>query len=84
MKPLRIYVSASCVVSQRTFQLVTELRMLRPDYTVEVMDLDHPDVAKPAEVFATPTYILGEHIISLGNPALQTLLDLIDDGEESA
>jgi hypothetical protein len=33
---------------------------------------------KPEFVFGTPTYVLGERIVSLGNPALATLLNLLD------
>ncbi len=78
MTPLRIYVSASCPMCHRAHELVAEVRTLRPAYPVEIVDLDQPDVQKPDGVFGTPTYILGERIISLGNPTLQTLLDLID------
>jgi hypothetical protein len=44
----------------------------------KLVDLDQPDAAKPAFVFGTPTYVLGERIISLGNPALAAPLNLID------
>jgi hypothetical protein len=63
MKPLRVYVSASCLVCDRARQLV---------------DLDQPDAVKPDFVFGTPTYVLGERIVFLGNPALATLLSLLD------
>lgn len=33
---------------------------------------------KPDFGFGTPTYVLGERIVSLGNPALATLLNLLD------
>jgi len=78
MKPLRVYVSASCFVCDRTRQLVAEVREQRPTYPVELVDLDRPDAVKPDFVFGTPTYVLGERIVSLGNPALATLLNLLD------
>ncbi len=78
MKPLRVYVSASCFVCDRTRQLVAEVRAQRPAYPVEFVDLDQPDAVKPTFVFDTPTYVLGERIISQGNPTLATLLDRLD------
>jgi hypothetical protein len=78
MKPLRVYISAGCFVCERTRQLVAELRAQRPAYPVELVDLDQPDAVKPSFVFGTPTYVLGDRIVSLGNPALTTLLDLLD------
>lgn len=78
MKPLRVYVSAGCFVCERAHQLIAEVREQRPAYPVEVIDLNQPDAAKPAFVFGTPTFVLGERIVSLGNPALATLLSLLD------
>jgi hypothetical protein len=78
MKPLRVYVSASCFVCERTRQIFNEVRAQRPDYPAELIELDQPDAVKPEFVFGTPTYVLGERIVSLGNPALATLLNLLD------
>jgi hypothetical protein len=78
MKPLHVYVSASCMVCDRTRQIVAQLREQRPAYPVELVDLNLPDAVKPAFIFGTPTYVLGERIVSLGNPALATLLNLLD------
>ncbi len=75
---LRVYVSAGCFLCDRTRQLVAEVREQRPAYPVELVDLDQPDAVKPDFVFGTPTYVLGERIVSLGNPALATLLNLLD------
>ena len=78
MKLLRVYISTGCIVCERTRQILANLYRLRPCYPVELIDLDQPEAFKPAFVFGTPTYVLGERIISLGNPALPTLLDLLD------
>lgn len=78
MKPLRVYVSANCIICTRTRQIVAEVRTQRPAYPVELVDLDQPGAVKPDIVFGTPTFVLGERIVSLGNPALTTLLSLLD------
>lgn len=60
------------------------MRHARPAQTVEVIDLaDHPDLPLPAGVIGTPTYLLGERVISLGNPDLDELLDHLDSSPEA-
>jgi len=78
MNVLYVYISASCPGGDRARQLIDEVQALRPIYPVRLVDLDQPDAIRPAFVFGTPTYTLGERIISLGNPALQGLLDILD------
>jgi len=83
MTPLRIYISAHCPTCAFTFSLVNSVRQLRPRYPIEVINLDKPDVARPAHVFGTPTYCLGRQVISLGNPSLTTLLATLDQDAAS-
>jgi hypothetical protein len=78
MRPFRVYVSAGCAVCARTHQLLAELREQRPAFPVELVDLDQTAAQRPAFVFGTPTYVLGERVISLGNPALADLIALLD------
>ncbi|WP_322489012.1 hypothetical protein [Chloroflexus sp.] len=78
MLPLRIYVSATCAVCQYTYELVCNVQRLRPHYPIEVIDLDDEHAQKPAFVFGTPTYVLGETIIALGNPNVDFLVQLLD------
>lgn len=77
---LRVYVSAACLGCATARQLVVELRRVRPHYPIELIDLDLPGAVRPPQVFGTPTYCLGERIVSLGNPRLADLLQLIDAG----
>lgn len=78
MLPLRVYVSATCIACKYTHELIERLRTIRPDYPVEVIDLDQESSKRPAFVFGTPTYVLGETVIALGNPELSTLLAWLD------
>ena len=78
MTPLHVYIAADCIICKRTHQIVAEVRALRPHYPIELIDLDQAGASKPRAVFATPTYCLGDRIVSLGNPARQELLDLLD------
>jgi hypothetical protein len=76
--PLRVVVSAGCATCRYTMKLVEAVRRLRPRQPVEVIDLDDRDVALPAGVVGTPTFLLGERVVSLGNPTLEELLATLD------
>jgi hypothetical protein len=78
IRPLLIYVSASCFSCATAHDLFAQVQQARPDYPAHLVDLDQSGVVRPNHVFGTPTYCLGAQIVSLGNPTLETLIDLID------
>ncbi len=78
MQRLCVYISAECRVCERTRQIVALLQSMRPDQPIELINLDEQGSMKPDFVFATPTYVLGNKIVSLGNPDVATLLKLLD------
>jgi hypothetical protein len=75
---LRVFVAPGCAGCCTALQLVDRVRRARPDQPVEVVDLADPASIAPPTVIGTPTYLLGEQVISLGNPALPQLLALLD------
>ena len=77
-EPLRVVVSAGCVACRRARELVDAVRELRPAQPVEVVDLDDRDSVVPAGVVGTPTFLVGEEIVAMGNPGLRLLLDTLD------
>ena len=76
--PLRVVVSAGCATCRYTMKLVEAVRRLRPRQPVEVIDLDDPGVRVPDGVVGTPTFLLGERVVSLGNPTVEDLLATLD------
>lgn len=76
--PLRVVVSAGCVTCRYTMTLVEAVRRLRPRQPVEVIDLDDPEVRVPGGVVGTPTFLIGERVVSLGNPTVEDLLATLD------
>lgn len=79
MPPLRVVVAAGCVGCRLAGELVDAVRRLRPLQPVEVIDLDDVDGPPvPAGVVGTPTFVLGDRILSLGNPTLESLLATLD------
>ncbi|MCA1674240.1 MAG: thioredoxin family protein [Actinobacteria bacterium] len=76
---LRIYVAPGCVGCRTALNLAEAVRQDRPDHPVEVIDLaDQPGDPLPPGVIGTPTYLLDDEVISLGNPDLAELLSRLD------
>ena len=65
---LAIYVSQACASCVYAQALAQRIRWNYPHVHVQVIDLAAVDVA-PAQVFATPTYLLDGRVWSLGNPS---------------
>jgi hypothetical protein len=75
---LEIYVAPVCFGCETARDLADVLRARGwPGLEVRVLDLGAPDVIRPPEVFAVPTYVLDGRVISLGNPEPDWLLELI-------
>lgn len=76
---LRVYVSPGCLGCPTAVRIAAAVRRARPAQPVEVIDLaERPAEPLPVGVVGTPTYLLADHVISMGNPELAELLDLLD------
>ena len=76
---LRIYIAPDCAGCRAAVKLAAAVRQARPTHPIEVIDLaDRPDEPLPTGVIGTPTYLLGDTVISLGNPHLDELLSRLD------
>ena len=71
MSKLVVYVEEGCWSCQETPNIVADIAPHFPDLEIELLDLKHNH--KPNYVFATPTYVLDDHIIFLGNPTSEDL-----------
>lgn len=76
MRLLKIFVMPDCFGCERAVQVAEWVQSRNvPDVAVEVIDLSVPGSERPENVFAVPTYLLDETVISLGNPDEEWLLD---------
>ena len=76
---LRIYVAPHCAGCRTALELAEAARRARPNHAIQVINLsDHTDEPLPQEVIGTPTYLLDNEVISLGNPELEELLCRLD------
>jgi len=70
MKPvLKIFITEHCPGCVEARRIAAEVVQNYPHLGVEVIDLEAPEVSVPEAVFATPTYMLNDRIVSLGNPS---------------
>jgi thiol-disulfide isomerase/thioredoxin len=69
MKPaLTVYVDEYCPGCVKARQTASFIEQEYPDVQVRVIDVSEDSELVPNEVFATPTYMLDNRIVSLGNP----------------
>lgn len=70
MHHLRIYIGDGCGTCLTACELAAEVeRWNIPNLTVDIVDLEGSGVVRPDVVFAVPTYVLDDAVISLGNPS---------------
>lgn len=65
---LRVYVAEHCPGCVEACNTAIRIEQDYPHVTVQVIDVDSNEELVPDNVFATPTYILNNRIVSLGNP----------------
>jgi hypothetical protein len=76
MTKLDIYVSETCWACEEARRIVADLAPQYPDFTIELRDVS--DGRAPSQVFATPTYVLDDRTIFLGNPTREELKNKLE------
>lgn len=69
---LQVFVQPGCRQCERARDLAREVNVAYPRLTVRVQDVSKRP-ADREDVFATPTFLLNERVLSLGNPHRSTL-----------
>lgn len=85
MVVLDVYVLTGCTNCSFARNLATTVAQAYPEVRVRVRDLAHTSDV-PDAVFAAPTYVLNDRVISLGNPdeaALRLLLEQVLAGAQA-
>ena len=80
MKPvLKVFVIEHCATCDEARSIATRIEQNYPQVTVEVIDIGDTRVIVPETVFATPTFMLNNRIISLGNPYPDEIFKRLDE-----
>ena len=78
-EPFVVYVSDHCPTCPDALLIAERVKQLFPSVDVTVSNVDqerpHP------EVFAVPTYMIGDRIAFLGNPTDEQIVELFADTE---
>lgn len=67
---LRIFVTQDCPTCAESHIIAHRIRQNYPDLSVEVIDVMSQQDVVPEAIFATPTFMLNNRVVSLGNPKL--------------
>jgi alanine dehydrogenase len=70
---LKIFVAEDCPGCVEARAIATHIEQTYPNLYVEIIDINNDPTAVPEKVFATPTYILDDRVVSLGNPGLEDI-----------
>jgi hypothetical protein len=78
MKPLlRIFVVEHCSTCDEARTIATWIERDFPEIMVELVDIGDAEAVVPETVFATPTFMLNNRIVSLGNPHPEEIARLL-------
>lgn len=65
---LRIFVAQDCPGCVEARAIAERIEQDYPNFNVEIIDIADDQKTVPDRIFATPTYMLNNRIVSLGNP----------------
>ena len=70
MKPvLKVFVTENCPGCNETLEIAARIKQEYAGFiNVKIIDITDTQTAVPEVVFATPTFMLNDRIVSLGNP----------------
>lgn len=76
---LDIYIDQDCPGCTQALEMANYVKSKLPEIEVRIFDLARPNIKRPSNVFAVPTYLLNGKRLSLGNPNLEDLLATLGD-----
>ncbi len=75
---LWIYIQAHCYTCEHSKVLAKQLQAEFPTVSIELVDFADPQQRRHTQVFATPTFVLNNEVVSLGNPELEKMRYLLN------
>ena len=68
MVKLDVYIADDCWSCEETQRIVAHIAAIMPQVNISTFNLSDENTERPAEVFATPTYVINDRVTYLGNP----------------
>ncbi len=69
---LQVFVEPACEACRRAIQLAEGVDAAYPQLAVDIVDIRNRESERD-DVFAVPTFVLDDRVLSLGNPQESTL-----------
>ncbi len=69
---LQVFVEPTCETCRRAIQLAEGVDAAYPQLAVDIVDIRNRESERD-DVFAVPTFVLDDRVLSLGNPQESTL-----------
>ncbi len=69
---LQVFVEPACEACRRAIQLAEGVDAAYPQLAVDIVDIRNRESERD-DVFAVPTFVLADRVLSLGNPQESTL-----------
>ena len=74
-----ILLARSCRACSAARTLAHRIAAERPDVAVRLQDVDEPGWSPPAGFIGTPTWLIGDDVVALGNPTHAWLLARLEE-----
>ncbi len=78
---LKIFIAEDCPNCVEARNIAARIEQNYPEFPIEVIDIGDKQATVPEAVFATPTFMLDERIVSLGNPAFEEVVEWVKDAQ---
>ena len=76
---LKIYITENCPGCDEARSVAAKVKREYPDFLVELIDIAGNQAVVPDTIFATPTFMLNNRIVSLGNPSPEQVMQWVEE-----
>ena len=76
---LRIFIADNCPGCSGAREIAAQIEQNHPKIAVELVDIAESRAAVLESIFATPTYMLNDRIVSLGNPSPEQVAQWVEE-----
>jgi glutaredoxin-related protein len=76
---LRIFIAENCPGCNDAREIAAQIEQNYPKIAVELVDIVESRAAIPESIFATPTYMLNDRVVSLGNPSPEQVAQWVEE-----
>ena len=76
---LKVFITENCPGCDEAHKIAAHVEQDCPEIEVEIIDILDSQAVVPDAVFATPTFMLNDRIVSLGNPSPEQVARWVEE-----